>query len=53
MPSDLPFAVVFLPESGPEKLKFTIQAFTVPKVSGPVNQRGMYSLFVGRMVTGF
>jgi hypothetical protein len=43
-------AVAVLPESGPEKLQFTIQAVLVTKGSGCVCQHGDYGLFVGRMV---
>jgi hypothetical protein len=49
-PSDLSVAVAVLPESGPEKLQFTMQAVLVTKGSGHVCQRGEYGLFDTRMV---
>jgi hypothetical protein len=49
-PSDLLVSVAVLPEGGPHKLQFTMQALLVTRGSGPVHQHGEYSLFVGRMV---
>jgi hypothetical protein len=37
-PSDLFFSVAVLPESGPEKLHFTMQTLLVTKGTGPVYQ---------------
>jgi hypothetical protein len=48
--SDLSVTVAVLPEGGPQKLQFSMQALLITKGSGPVHQHGVYSLLVGRMV---